>query len=683
MNRPHASATASRAVENHFARSSIGLFHASRRGWIFVLAAVSLIVLSACGGSAAAASSDEQVAESQGSDSDTRASALAVTDSWTVCATENQVCTVSGTQTVRYGVDGVFVSRQVTGSVSCSNAVFGDPTPGRVKNCESQGASASTTSTWGLCAAEGQVCTVSGTQTVRYGVDGAFVTRQVTGSVSCSNAVFGDPAVGRVKRCDIEGATSAPTASAWGYCAAEGEVCTVTGTRHVRYGVDTTYVSRDVTGSVLCSNSAFGDPAPGRVKHCDMTDSAGASSPAPAPVAAPSAAASGPGPLDVSSPTTVVGNGAASSCNEGSLRSAVANGGVITFNCGAGTATIALSQPLVAPTDKDTTIDGADRIVLDGQGVTQILRAYRADFRTNDRTLAVQRLTMTRGRDVGTGYVPRNGSSTCAWGYKEGGGGAIFTRDLNVRVWGVTFDGNRGPDIGPDVAGGAIYVFGAKAPVVINNSTFKNNSASNGGAIGLLHASSDIHNTVFENNRASGQLANFGGASGCPVFNHEQQGGAGGLGGAFYSDGFNTDDAFSRVRMSDNTANDLGGAVFRSAYWGLLQDRNKQTITWQDSRFERNRTAAGGGGAAYVNNSLFVLRGVTFNDNDAGIADGGALKITGATVQASDLTVSGNKANWGGGIAQWGGGPEGVGTAARINYANNLPQNAVGAFPAK
>jgi hypothetical protein len=488
----------------------------------------------------------------------------------------------------------------------------------------------------------------------------------------------------------------ARSANQWAMCAPEGQVCEFTGSRVMRFGYGDTYAYQVSSGPVACNNSTFGgDPLPGVVKQCDIAGTAvtaaaptapptspSPTSPSPSPSAAPSAV-SGPGPLDVSSPATIVGNGAASSCTESALRSAVANGGVITFNCGAGTATIALTQPLVAPTDKDTTIDGDGRIVLDGQGVTQILRAYRADFRTNDRVLAVQRLTMTRGRDVGTNYVPRDGAKTCAWGYKDGGGGAIYTRDLNVRIWGVTFDGNRGPEAGPDVAGGAIYVFGAKAAVIVNNSSFKNNSAANGGAIGLLHASSEVHNTVFENNRATGQLANFAGATGCPVFNHAEQGGAGGLGGAFYSDGFNTDDLFSKVRMSDNSANDLGGAVFRSAYWGVIQDKNKQTITWEDSTFERNRTPTGGGGAAYVNNSLFVLRGVSFDGNDAGTCqngcDGGALKITGAT--ASDLVVNNNKASWGGGIAHWGGGPEGVGSAVRIRYSNNLPQDAVGDFP--
>lgn len=550
---------------------------------------------------------------------------------------------------------------------------------------------------WTDCAREWGTCSAPGTVTLRYGANGAYLYKTVTGSAVCSNATFGgDPAVGVVKTCAYTSASAAapapapapaPGSTSWVACGNEWATCSVPSTRQVRYGANGSYVYKTVTGSIVCSNAAFGvDPIKGVAKSCHYDrGTAGpqaapppAPAPSPAPAPAPAPAVSGPQPLNVSTPTTVVGSGSAGSCTESALRTAVAAGGVVTFNCGSATTTIALSQPLVAPTDRDTTIDGANRIVLDGQNATQILRAYRADFRVNDRTLAVQRLAMTRGRDVGSNYVARNGSSTCAWGYKDGGGGAITTRDVNLYLWGVTFEGNRGPDIGPDVAGGAVYVFGAKR-LTVNNSTFRNNTASNGGAIGLLHADATVYNTVFENNRALGQLANFGGASGCPVFNHAEQGGAGGLGGAFYSDGFNTNDVFFNVRMSDNAANHLGGAVFRSAYWGM--GWGKQTITWESSRFERNRTPTGGGGAAYVNNSLFSVRGSTFNANDTGGADGGALKITGATVQISDSAFTNNRATVGGGIAHWSGGPEGVGSSARLTFSGNLPNETSGVFP--
>jgi hypothetical protein len=399
----------------------------------------------------------------------------------------------------------------------------------------------------------------------------------------------------------------------------------------------------------------------------------------------PVATRSPAGGIDVSKPTVVIGDGKVGSCKEEALRIAIAAGGVITFDCGADKTVIAITQPLIAPNDKDTVIDGGDRIVLDGQGSAQILRAFHPNFRFNDRYLAVQRLTMVNGRDVGTGFAPRNGNNTCAWGYKDGGGGAIFTRDVNVKIWGVTFENNHGPDIGPDVAGGAIYMMGAKS-LTIAHSVFRNNTAANGGAVGVLHVATFISDSVFEGNKATGQLANFANAltaSGarCPTFNHEGQGGAGGLGGAFYSDGFDEGDTFARVRMANNTSNDLGGGVFRSAYWGLLNFVTQQTIRWSEVTLEGNRAAKGGGGGAYLNNSLLVLRNVSLLGNTAEEADGGGLKLTGITVDAADTTFLNNKSVWGGGVAQWGDGPAGANIAVRNTFGSNAPQDAVGVYP--
>jgi hypothetical protein len=55
--------------------------------------------------------------------------------------------------------------------------------------------------TWTACAGEGGKCSVSGTRQVRYGADGLYATRTVTGAVACTNTVFGDPARGLVKSC--------------------------------------------------------------------------------------------------------------------------------------------------------------------------------------------------------------------------------------------------------------------------------------------------------------------------------------------------------------------------------------------------------------------------------------------------------------------------------------------------
>ena len=63
------------------------------------------------------------------------------------------------------------------------------------------------TVTWTTCAAEGGVCSFSGTRDVRYGTATSFVTKTFTGSVKCSNSVFGDPARGVVKSCSYSSVT--------------------------------------------------------------------------------------------------------------------------------------------------------------------------------------------------------------------------------------------------------------------------------------------------------------------------------------------------------------------------------------------------------------------------------------------------------------------------------------------
>lgn len=63
---------------------------------------------------------------------------------WTKCADEYNICSFSGTREVRYGLNGVYVTRTVTGPVSCTNDVFGDPVVGVNKVCEYRTATANT-----------------------------------------------------------------------------------------------------------------------------------------------------------------------------------------------------------------------------------------------------------------------------------------------------------------------------------------------------------------------------------------------------------------------------------------------------------------------------------------------------------------------------------------------------------
>ena len=49
---------------------------------------------------------------------------------WTFCADEHEQCTFSGTKEVRYGYEATFTAPRVfSNTVSCSNAIFGDPVP--------------------------------------------------------------------------------------------------------------------------------------------------------------------------------------------------------------------------------------------------------------------------------------------------------------------------------------------------------------------------------------------------------------------------------------------------------------------------------------------------------------------------------------------------------------------------
>lgn len=63
--------------------------------------------------------------------------------------------------------------------------------------------------------------------------------------------------------------TPAPAPVAWTFCAKENGTCFFTGTRVVRYGAGSTYVTKIVKRSVKCTNNVFGDPLRGTVKHCD------------------------------------------------------------------------------------------------------------------------------------------------------------------------------------------------------------------------------------------------------------------------------------------------------------------------------------------------------------------------------------------------------------------------------
>ncbi len=128
---------------------------------------------------------------------------------WTQIAVEGGSFVTTGAQTVRYGAGSTWIELAVDGAGQCTSAFFGrDPLYGVVKLCEVFNVTAPPVVTWTQIAVENAAFTVTGTQTVRFGLGSNWIEKLVTGSGQCSLAFFGiDPIYGVVKRCELRGST--------------------------------------------------------------------------------------------------------------------------------------------------------------------------------------------------------------------------------------------------------------------------------------------------------------------------------------------------------------------------------------------------------------------------------------------------------------------------------------------
>lgn len=246
--------------------------------------ALLIAVLSACGGGSGSADSTSTPQSTAATGSTARAlsvkassqtaSATAVPAPVTL-ATEGGSFTVTGTHTVQYGAGSSWIQMSVTGTGQCTNAFFGsDPDFGVVKSCQLVSDPTVTVTT---IATEGQSFTVSGTQTVQFGVGSTWVQQSVTGTGQCTVGFFGsDPAMWVPKTCQLVSSTApAPTApAAPTTIAQEGQSFTVTGTQTVQFGFGTAWVTMQVTGTGQCTIGFFGsDPAMWVPKICQIVPS--------------------------------------------------------------------------------------------------------------------------------------------------------------------------------------------------------------------------------------------------------------------------------------------------------------------------------------------------------------------------------------------------------------------------
>jgi hypothetical protein len=349
---------------------------------------------------------------------------------------------------------------------------------------------------------------------------------------------------------------------------------------------------------------------------------------------------------DTSKPTTVVGNGTAQSCTAAALATAVAAGGVVTFDCG-GPTTIAVTSTLLPPKGKDTTIDGGGNVTLDGGGTARILSFNGGGYRTTSTTITVQNLTFKNGHGTGT-MLPKE-PAPCSQGFDtDAGGGAVYVLDGVLKVIDCTFTGNSGETPGPDVAGGAVYVNGSKGATIIG-SRFAGNTCSNGGAVGALNSDLAVYTSTMTGNTATGTGQNNT-SSKCTSPSTEI--GDGGSGGAIYMDGGSDGDTvLCGVVLANNHASALGGAIFR------VFDDAKHDFDIDVSTIDSNVAdgAVGtdgdgpGAGAFYFHNANLNVQNTTISNNSS--PNCGALQADSTTLAFSNVTMSGNVATDGDGGA--------------------------------
>jgi hypothetical protein len=282
--------------------------------------------------------------------------------------------------------------------------------------------------------------------------------------------------------------------------------------------------------------------------------------------------------VDTSDPDRVVGTGTPASCTSAAVVSAVALGGIITFDCGPDpiTITMAATAKVVNNTGPEIVIDGGGLVTLSGGGVRRILYMNTCDpaqvwttshCQNQDHPrLTIQNLTFIDGNSTGQTM-------------EGGGGGAVFVRGGRVKIVNSRFFRNRCDTTGPDVGGGAVRVLSQhdNQPVYVVNSTFGGmdglgNTCSNGGALSSIGVSWVVLNSILSWNTAIGNGANPA-RPGTP---------GGGSGGAIYTDG-----NFFTVRVAgtiieDNHANEGGGAVF------FVSNNHTGTLRFEQSTLRRN-----------------------------------------------------------------------------------------------
>lgn len=336
----------------------------------------------------------------------------------------------------------------------------------------------------------------------------------------------------------------------------------------------------------------------------------------------------------------VVGSGTAGSCTEAALEAALAGGGTVTFDCGGAHTITVTSQKTINAT---TTIDGGGLITLSGGDSTRVVFVPHSQ----GVTLTLENITIANGATA------------------DEGGGLLVERGNTAVLTHTTFRNNSAGN------GGGVAVTGwgsgdVGVTLTVNSSTFSGNVATNPGIYnggdggGGIYASGGSTVTVVDSTFSNNRAANGGGihmlganlsVSGSAFAgNVAENSVGGGGGGALYVDGtknFSGLIAVSLSTFSGNQTNQLGGALF------TFPEGNGR-VEISDSLFDGNyNVGRGQGGALYhqsatKNGPLTIKRSAFVNNyahaTDGSASQGGALWLLDAPVTITDSTFAHNDA---------------------------------------
>ena len=207
--------------------------------------------------------------------------------------------------------------------------------------------------------------------------------------------------------------------------------------------------------------------------------------------------------------------------------------------------------------------------------------------------------------------------------FKNTGSSRFFKigKSVDLKFENITFDGgNAGTE-----NGGAIWQNDATAILAFKNCAFKNNKATNGGAVYMAGSNMTAENTSFSDNTATTAAGAVGIAGTAELV------------------------SFTDCDFTSNTAGKHGGAL--QNYGG---EKTRLTVT--GGTFSNNKTTNGsvGGGAAITfrgeKPSITIIDGVVFSGNSAG-CQGGAVRVnTVNDISIMNSVISGNKALDGAGL---------------------------------